>query len=372
MRYSVFIGNSFTGLKLINIDSLKLLKKSKMASTRLQLAQAVKASMSLGVQPIFMNPALFNVQNLPAKIQENLHFCYVGKLTISGSLDGICLLKSYIDACLRLKACGAKLIVSYTDNWCDYDAINDFDSSPRGVVGNNRLAGLYKFLIHNADAVIVACESQKRAALKWMPSTCLSHVILDPVESKKSNFVPLSSEEEIRLCWFGHYSNFDFLQKAISDSVRSVEISQTMHLNIVATLPAEARIEEWCQSLRSKSKWVISMHEWGQEVQSNILQSSHIAILPSDPQCSRKACVSHNRAVEAINQGCLTIASPLASYQEIGDCLLLGNEFGEMLSYAIENYSFEISRASCSRDILLSRFSKEKNILAWTNVMQSF
>lgn len=371
MRYSVFIGNKFARPTLIDSDSIKLLKNSKVASTRIQVVQAMKASLLMGVQPIFINPANSSVSDLPSKIHGNASFCYLGKVNISGSPGGIVLLKSYVDACLRLKACGAKLIVNYTDNWCEYDAVNDFDSSLEGVVGNNRLAGLYKFLIHNADAVIVACESQKRAVLKWMPSTCVSHVILDPIESKKSNFLSLSSEEEIRLCWFGHYSNFGFLQKAISDSVASVETSKNIHLNIVSSIPAQAKIEEWCQSLQSRSKWIISIHEWTRELQSHILRNSHITILPSDTQCPRKSFASHNRAIEAINQGCLTIASPLASYQEIGDCLLLGNDFGKMLSYAIENYSREICRVSGSRDNLLSKFSKEQNIQAWKNVMPS-
>lgn len=371
MRYSIFIANSFDSPTAINAESIKIIENSKQASLRLQLAQAAKASVLLGVQPIFINPARNSVKSLPDEILANVSFCYLGKVSLGGNLDGIQLLKSFIDICLRLKDSGSKLIINYTDNWCDYDAANDFDSSPEGVVGNNFLAGMYKLLIHNANTVIVACQSQKRAVLKWMPSTCTSHVILDPVESKKSNFLPLSSEEEIKLCWFGHYSNFDFLQKAIFDAVKSVETNQKIHLSIVSSVPVQVKIQEWCQSLRPRSKWIISMHEWTREVQSRILQNSHMTILPSDLQCPRKAFASHNRAVEAINQGCLTIASPLDSYQEIGECLLLGHDFGKMLSYAIENYSSEIRRVSDSRDKLLSRFSKENNIQGWKNVLKS-
>ena len=65
---------------------------------------------------------------------------------------------------------------------------------------------------------------------------------------------------------------------------------------------------------------------------------AQISILPSDARDPLKFGVSHNRLVDSIRGGCVTIASPMGSYLELEELALLGNNFGELLNNAVENY----------------------------------
>ena len=91
-------------------------------------------------------------------------------------------------------------------------------------------------------------------------------------------------------------------------------------------------------------------------------------MIPSNPQDPAKAGVSHNRIVDSIRAGCLTIASPMDSYKELSKICLLGNKFSYLIASACFDYERLSTKHSLLRENLLKRFSPEKNLDGWTAI----
>ena len=95
------------------------------------------------------------------------------------------------------------------------------------------------------------------------------------------------------------------------------------------------------------------------------LERAHIAIIPSDEKNPRKSAASHNRAVDAVMAGCMTIATPLSSYRELQKVLLLTNDFPNSLKKGIAQYERLTNKWANLREENLTRFSKKNNDKKW-------
>ena len=65
------------------------------------------------------------------------------------------------------------------------------------------------------------------------------------------------------------------------------------------------------------------------------LGRAQFCILPSNAEDPNKSAASHNRLVDAIRSGCITIATPLENYKELGGLCLLSDNITKSLASAI-------------------------------------
>ena len=101
------------------------------------------------------------------------------------------------------------------------------------------------------------------------------------------------------------------------------------------------------------------------------LRRANISLIPSDPTDPLKQGISHNRIVDALRSGCLPIASPLKSYQELSKVSVLGNDFEHLLFLATKEYARLISKHSFYRPKYLDPFSPRNNIQNWASLWES-
>ena len=117
--------------------------------------------------------------------------------------------------------------------------------------------------------------------------------------------------------------------------------------------------------------WRVKFIIWDEKFKISQLEEeiskANISIIPSDPNDPIKSGVSHNRLVDSVRGGCITIASPMESYKELDGLALLGDNFGELLSKAIGDYERLRVQLENDRDQKLRLFSPEYNLRAWKN-----
>ena len=118
-------------------------------------------------------------------------------------------------------------------------------------------------------------------------------------------------------------------------------------------------------------KWNIRLVPWRIDLQPHQLENeisrAHVSLIPSNPNDLKKTGVSHNRLVDSVRGGCITLASPMESYKEISKAALLGDRISLLLNYAEQNYNELIQVLLSNRDEKLQKFSPEMNNKNWVD-----
>ncbi len=371
MKYAIFISTNLTTNLNLVAEDLETLKYSQIASIRLQIFPALLATFRRGIIPITLNPQTDSLNSIDKLILSNTKFCCFGKISFENSdFKNTALECTNIALVCKIKQIG--LIVNYSDNWCDYNKNIDLDSNEIEKQRNNIISGIYKTLLHHADIIITACNAQKQLTYKWKTSDAIIKVIYDPLEGDQLPFKPLEKGEKVKIIWFGHYSNYCFLEKALKSSIINVFSPAPIQLDILTNAPQGRSNLIWLKDLKAKSNWSINIRNWTLDLFYETIKQSHISIIPSDSMCTRKSLSSHNRATQSIHNGCVTIATPIDSYRELKDCILIGEDFADMIENCIINYTTFKSRAEENREKILSKFSPDNNINDWEEIIILF
>ena len=123
--------------------------------------------------------------------------------------------------------------------------------------------------------------------------------------------------------------------------------------------------------MKSNKPWTLRHAEWASNNQpqqlSDELTRAHISLLPSNPNDSRKSAASHNRAIDSLQAGCITIASPLPSYLEIKKILLATSCFSSAINSAIQQRDRLLAKWERLRESELDRFSPIENQRKWNS-----
>ena len=194
-------------------------------------------------------------------------------------------------------------------------------------------------------------------------------IIEDPCQTKEAPFRKLAKEKPCRIIWFGHSSNASYLFKQIPALAEKSDAWESFELTILGDEETAKAAQKILLKCKSKRPWIFRFSRWDTSKQPQQLQTelerAHIAILPSDENNLRKSAASHNRAVDAIMSGCMTIATPLSSYRELQKVLLLTNDFPKSLKEGIAQYKRLTNKWTILREENLSRFSKKNNNRKW-------
>lgn len=328
---------------------------SFLASNRIQLGPAIKAASNLGLKPDIRNLRTEKPDYLN-KI-DNPKICIFGKLSHPESEFAKRIAIANLAAIPILKRKRIPIAVAYSDNLA---AIED---SP--------IAELYRNLLWHADATVYPCQAMAELGRTWYDKSNAPKewIIEDPCLIHKGSFQHLTIGKPCRIIWFGHSSNASYLFKQIPLLAEQCEAWHSFELTVLSDAETAIKAKKILEQCKAKRPWIFRCSTWDTSKQPEQLQKelerAHITIIPSDEKNPRKSAASHNRAVDSVMSGCMTIATPLRSYCELQKVLLLTNDFPKSLKEGIAQYKRLTNKWTDLRGDQLSRFSKSNNNKKW-------
>ena len=325
-----------------------------MASARIQVIPAINSAKTCGIQPKVISLDSANPEDFFE--MGEYKYCLIGKMSANTQEKAKQMIIANLAAIFRLKNKGCKIITLYCDNIFHQ---------------NNVLSDFYTDIFSVSDHIIFPSEALRAITLRHVHSETKTHVILDPWQiSKQHTPNKLQKKETIKLLWFGSNKNIDYLLQILPTLLSDCDLSKSYELTILGTQYSINRTCDLVKALKPSYKnWCIRLVEWNIKDQPKQLEAeiarAHISLIPSDPNDPLKAGVSHNRLVDSIRGGCITIGSSLKSYMELSELCILGENFPELINHATENYEHYASHITRKSEQILEKFSPEINASSW-------
>ena len=273
-------------------------------------------------------------------------------------LDGFAM--AVLASVTRLKLTGTKIVLSYCDNLASLD-----DS--RGL--------LYRDLFRLADRVVFPSDSMRKLVTKWLLPDTKTYLIEDPWSLRLQPYPAYSSHKPFRITWFGDVLNVKYLLEQLPSLMKSCSSPISYELHIVTKDKAFPLIQKLFNSIErsSRGSWKLFLHQWISSQHpsqlENLLSSSHVVWIPSDPNDPLKAGVSHNRLVDSVRSGCIPLASKMSSYLELSRVSILIDSYVHVLDNIVSHYDRLSAKHTSLREEQLSRFSPELNLQKWTELL---
>ena len=338
-------------------------KIGSLASARLQLMPALKSAIELDCSTQILS--LHSCQYKDFSKINRSKICLIGKMSANTEDLLLNMTVANLAAVTRLKNNGAAVVLQHSDNT---------------FYGNKTLKNFYKDLMHLADYIVYPSKSLYKITQPHIRSKVKQAIIPDPWQLLKAHEPrELREKEKVRIIWFGSNKNITYLIKSFSSILKKTSNRRHYELTILCNEWALQEFKKGIAGVRQSYKnWTIRAVLWRIDSQPKQLETeisrAHIALIPSNPLDPLKAGVSHNRIVDAIRGGCITVASPMESYKELSHLALLGENIGETLNHALENYDDFRQKIIKDRSKLLEQFDPANNhanwLHFWKRVMQ--
>ena len=324
------------------------------ASIRLQLLPAAKACTALGFSNTFLSLTTKNPEDLC--LIQNPKACITGKLRIGGGqIASKNVATAHLAAMARIKSQGSKLVVTYSDHVEDHGC-------------EKSIQNLYKDALMLADAIVYPCESIRQKARKWIDYEAIDFVIEDPWQTKEHPFESNPSRI-IKIAWFGHNTNVKYLLQILHQIESTIPEGREAIMSILSSKQACAKIKNFLNTHPPKRNLKFNITIWDDAKQPHqleqFLSEARFCIIPSDHKDPRKSGASHNRLVDSIHSGCITVASPLESYLELKESALISEDIISSLKEAILKQKELSAQFRSSRDKHINRFCPSTNLKKW-------
>jgi hypothetical protein len=249
-------------------------------------------------------------------------------------------LQPWLDACVAAKSNGCRLVIDICDN--------PFTKPPP-------VPEFYSKVLTMCDAVAVnsAHMAELMAPHCAQPPLLIEDAILAPKGAPA--FAPARTVE---LLWFGHPSNFQYLDACIDALGR---FAAGRHCRLTVVTHEEVGVEEWA---RDVSEHLAPAFEarfvpWSLQAMQDALHQCDLVLIPSDPADPLKAGASANRIAEALNAGRFPVASPLPSYLAFADAAWLGENLVPGIEWALAHRDEVLARIRRGQALVTERFSAE-------------
>lgn len=330
-----------------------------LASNRIQLEPAKQAVIELGFTPKLLNLRAEKPNCIQLLGEQKC--CIVGKLSHPDETIAQNILLANLAAISILKSQSVPILVNYSDNLA--------------ALNKKPIATLYRTLLWHADVVIYPCRAMQKLGRNWLRENnpAQEWIIEDPWQVPEQPYRSLNPQEPCRIIWFGHSSNASYLFKEIPHLLRRCNTQTSYELTVLSDSSTHNRVKKEFQQHPQCKPWSVRCVRWDNNSQptqlSQELNRAHIAIIPSDTQDKRKLAASHNRAVDAINAGCMVVASPLPSYEELSKLILLSHNFAEAINAGITEYERLTTKWTMHRQENMQRFSPLSNVSKWKNLI---
>ena len=331
-----------------------------MASDRMQFRPALQAAELAG-----LSTEVYSLHGTAPHDVISLgkaDICLVSKMSANTKDLVQSMVVANLAALTLLKNEGAKIVVQHCDNLLSQD--NTFNK-------RSDLNRFYKCLLSMADAIIFPCNELAKITDKQITSKASRTIICDPWQLKKPHPTkPLNLNKRCKIIWFGNTKNIIYLIKCMENIVNTSPKHLNYLLTVVSSAESRRMMLAHLKSIKfTNSNWRVKFIIWDEKFKISQLEDeiskANISIIPSDPNDPIKSGVSHNRLVDSVRGGCITLASPMESYKELDELALLGDDFGKLLSKAIADYEHLCVKLEDHRDQRLSIFSPEYNLESW-------
>ena len=339
--------------KFLNINNL-----GSLASARLQLIPAIESAMELGFSPKVLSLHNDHIEDM-SNVQKS-RLCLIGKMSANTTKLVRNMVIPNLKAIAKLKSEGATIILQHSDN-----------TFHKG----GEIASFYKDLFKAADFVIYPSNTLQKITKSYTTITAREFVIPDPWQLKETHKPrKLNKDDILRIIWFGSNKNITYLVNEIESIFTDFSAHRICELTILAQEWAityfKAEVSKMNINHSSiSSKWIIRFVQWETSQQPKQLEQeisrAHISLIPSDPNDPLKAGVSHNRLVDSIRGGCISVASPLESYLELSTLAILGENIADQLQKAVVEYNQISSQIIEDGPMHLAPFAPSQNRLNW-------
>ncbi|MDB4682093.1 hypothetical protein OAE68_00260 [Synechococcus sp. AH-551-A10] len=327
------------------------------ASIQLQLIPAENACKALGLSSASLSLHASHPEDL--NLIDKPKICIAGKLRCKGTIfNQNQLAMSYLAAIARVKARDGKLIVLYSDHMENAEA---------------PIRELYVNVLKLADAVVFPCKAIQKAAKQWINYLPLEFLIEDPWQTREQPFLNNTITNKIEVVWFGHESNLKFLLQNLTQLDYAEGTKRSLTITIL-TSDVGIRLFQKKLGDRKFKNLKFKFFIWDNKSQpqqlEDILGSHQFCIIPSDVNDKKKFSASHNRLVDAVRSGCITIASPIKSYLELSEVSIISNNISQGLATAIDEQAELSKNFAIKRTDILKKFSPEANHLKWKHCLE--
>jgi len=279
---------------LKNINNNEIIE-SDLASNRMRIGVCLKACKSSGLEIMPIN--LIDTKSYP-------NILFVGKYVHDSGTglfmqDGGARWSEWLATIREAKKCGTKIVIDYTDNH---------------LAGSDIRSNWYQEVINYVDAVIVPSEMMKENAKKYFD--CYIYVIEEPIEFEVQPFNNPINSNPLKIIWFGHASNQEYLYKFIS--TKAVFLPE-FELTVLSNGFNENQNAIIQKKLRNG---IIKFEKWSLEGVKNAAKLANFSLIPSDINDVRKNGVSANRLISSLALGLMPIATILDSYKPYEDYII--------------------------------------------------
>ena len=337
-------------------------KIGSQASLRLQIIPSLVALNKIGYQDAAYSLHYSDQKSL--SMLDGSLACLIGKLSANNTNEMQKLALANLNAIRYLKQQNIKIILMYCDNHIFRSNIP-------------LLSQLYKELFAASDYIIYPTQTLKTLTEKHIPKNAKTFIIKDPWQIREERpYQEKENNEPWKIIWFGSNKSVQYLCKILPGLLKSKKLADKYELTILGSEFSLTHIQSFIPLEKNIfDHWTLRLATWNSDNQPEQLETelnrSHISIIPTDHADPLNQGTSHNRIVDSIRSGCLPIASPLPSYQELAKISILGNDFENLLFLTTFEYKRLINKHNLYRSEYLNTFSPQANFDNWTNFWHS-
>ena len=213
------------------------------------------------------------------------------------------------------------------------------------IAMNTKISYAYRTIIKNCTAIASHSYYLNNVA-KSFNISARTAIIPDPSLLRRQTFCQSREQKECRIVWFGQGENLKYLLEELEKIMKNCKACKSYTLSILTRKSYfDQQIIPKLNGLRNKitpgemkASWNIRLAPWNDERQPYQLEeelgNADICFIPSDPNNPWKKGASTNRIVDSIQSGCITVCSPLESYQPFKNLTLQGEDFPTLIDQA--------------------------------------
>jgi SAM-dependent methyltransferase len=170
--------------------------------------------------------------------------------------------------------------------------------------------------------------------------------------------------QRLRLVWYGNAPNWPSMA-AWADRLVGLTKEQPLLIRIVTR--EDAGVEEFARkfNVRHAPAALMEFIPWQEDTVWGIVAESHIVLIPSDLEDSRKSVKTANRLTDALHCGRFVVASMVPAYAAYEDCAWLGENLVDGIRWAIERPDEALERVRRGQERVAERCSIEAIAASW-------
>jgi hypothetical protein len=235
-----------------------------------------------------------------------------------------------------------------------------------------------------ASACVAGSEEMAERARRHTAAPV--HVVADPVASPAlaprswrkeglgerwlQSMLPRQGKHRLQLVWYGHPSNWSPLQRW-TEQLTALAQKQPWMLSVITA--KDGRIQAFIDDFNSRNAPAayIDAVAWSEATQWQIVQESHVALVPADTDDAAKRVKTSNRVVDALHAGCHVVASPLPAYRALSDFVALTDDPAAALTSYLADVPAAIARVQQGQAFVSAAYAHSAIAQRWLQVLSA-